>query len=159
VSGADLVLVDGHHPDLATSAAASARAAGVPVLLDGGSWKPILDRLLPAIDAAICSADFAVPGGLSTVDFLLGHGVASVAVTHGAAPIVWATRDDSGVLPVPRVTVRDTSGAGDAFHGAAAYALAGSSDWRSALRFAARVAGVRVQHSGPREWLAGLTSS
>jgi sugar/nucleoside kinase (ribokinase family) len=159
VSGSDIVLVDGHHPELATAAVASARAAGVPVVLDGGSWKPILERLLPDIDMAICSADFIAPDGLSTVDSVLGYGVASVAVTHGAASIVWATREDSGLLPVPHVPVRDTSGAGDAFHGAAVYALAGAADWPSALRFATRIAGVRVQYPGPREWLAALTSN
>ena len=159
VSAADLVLVDGHHPHLAVAAASSARSADVPVLLDGGSWKPVLDGLLPLVDAAICSADFAPPGGLSTVDTLFGRGVASVAVTHGSDPVEWATGPESGTLPVPQVPARDTSGAGDAFHGAAAYALAGGADWTSALRFAVRIAALRVQHPGLREWLSALNGT
>ena len=153
---ADVVLVDGHHPQLAYAAAVSARAAAVPVLLDGGSWKPGLERLLPVVDMAICSADFAAPGGLSTVDSLIACGVASVAVTHGRDPVVWAARGEVGTLAVPQVPARDTSGAGDAFHGAAAFGVAGGLDWQSTLDFAARVAAVRVQYPGPREWLAAL---
>ena len=156
VARADVVLVDGHHAQLAYAAAVSARAAAVPVLLDGGSWKPGLERLLPLVDVAICSADFAAPGGLSTVDSLIAYGVTSVAVTHGSDPVGWATRGEAGTLAVPQVPARDTSGAGDAFHGAAAFGLAGGSDWQSTLDFAARVAAVRVQYPGPREWLAAL---
>jgi sugar/nucleoside kinase (ribokinase family) len=156
VSSADVVLVDGHHAELALAAAEAARRAHVPVLLDGGSWKPSLRRLLNHVDAAICSADFAAPGGSSTVDSLLGAGVMSVAVTHGGDPIVWATQAERGTLSPPQVPVRDTLGAGDAFHGAAAFALARGDDWRTSLEFAATVAAVRVQHPGPRDWLLAL---
>jgi sugar/nucleoside kinase (ribokinase family) len=156
VSSADVVLVDGHHAALALAAAAAARQAHVPVLLDGGSWKPSLRRLMTLVDAAICSADFTAPGGLSTVDNLLGAGVASVAVTHGSDPIIWVTRDERGTISLPRVPVRDTLGAGDTFHGAAAFAMARGDGWRTALEFAATVAAVRVQHPGPRDWLLAL---
>jgi len=156
VSSADVVLVDGHHAELALAAAEAARLTHVPVLLDGGSCKPSLHLLLDHVDAAICSADFAAPGGSSTVDSLLGAGVASVAVTHGGDPIVWATQAEHGTLSPLQVPVRDTLGAGDAFHGAAAFALARGDDWRTSLEFAASVAAVRVQHPGPRDWLLAL---
>jgi sugar/nucleoside kinase (ribokinase family) len=151
--GADVVLVDGHHPRLAIAAARAARA---PVLLDGGSWKPGLSDLLRHVDAAICSAAFAVPGEVSAVAALLVRGVPSVAVTHGGGPIEWATREESGLLPVPQVPVRDTLGAGDCLHGAAAFALAGGGEWPDVLAYAADVAAVRVQHPGPREWLPAV---
>jgi sugar/nucleoside kinase (ribokinase family) len=150
---ADVVLVDGHHPRLAVAAARSATA---PVLLDGGSWKPVLDEVLPYVDGAICSADLVVPGELSTVDGLLARGVPSVAVTHGADPIEWATRDRRGLLAVPQVPARDTLGAGDAFHGAAALAVAMGRAWPDVLGYAAQVAAVRVQHPGPRAWRSAL---
>ena len=150
---ADVVLLDGHHPGLALAAA---RAATAPVLLDGGSWKPRLDELWPHVDAAICSADFALPDGSSTVDGLRARGVEAVAVTHGADPVEWATRDGAGSLPVPQVPARDTLGAGDAFHGAAAFALAEGREWPAVLEFAADIAAIRVQHPGPRAWLSAL---
>jgi sugar/nucleoside kinase (ribokinase family) len=149
----DVVLLDGHHSALARAAA---RAATAPVLLDGGSWKPVLDELWPDIAAAICSADFVLPDGSSTVDGLRARGVDAVAVTHGADPIEWVDREASGWLAVPPVPARDTLGAGDTFHGAAAYALAEARDWPGVLEFAAGVAAVRVQHPGPRAWLSAL---
>ncbi len=156
VSAADVVVVDGHHPQLALDAAELARTDGVPVVLDAGSWKPILAQLLGLVDVAICSADFADPGRAPVLDNILGHGAASAAVTNGAQPIQWATRADSGTIPVPQVSARDTAGAGDAFHGAAAYALAGRASWPATLEFAAQIAAVRVQHLGPRAWLAAI---
>lgn len=155
VVAADVVLVDGHHPRLALAAASAARGAGVPVLLDAGSWKPVLADLLPVVSVAICSAEFAAA---STVDALHDQGVRWVAVTHGADPIEWSTGDRSGVVAVPQVPARDTLGAGDAFHGAAAFALARKASWPDCLRFAADVAAVRVQHPGPRGWLAQLSA-
>src|SRR5581483_10151985 len=59
LEGASIVLVDGHHMPLCIAAA---RAARVPVVLDGGSWKPGMTELLKDVDIAICSADFTPPG-------------------------------------------------------------------------------------------------
>jgi sugar/nucleoside kinase (ribokinase family) len=152
---ADVVLVDGHHAQLALAAARAARAAGAPVLLDAGSWKPVLAELLPLVTVVICSAEFAAA---STVDALHARGVPWVAVTHGAEPIEWSTADSSGGIAVPQVPARDTLGAGDAFHGAAAFALARKVSWPECLRFAAEVAAVRVQHPGPRDWLTHVSA-
>jgi sugar/nucleoside kinase (ribokinase family) len=157
---ADVVLLDGHHPGLALGAA---EAATAPVVLDGGSWKPVLPQLLPLVEYAVCSADFRHPAGTSLLDV----GVPWVAVTHGPAPVQWWSRprssspgaadrerDASGEIPVPSVAVRDTLGAGDAFHGAFAYALVSGLDFRAALAFGAAVASRRCATAGPRAWLA-----
>jgi sugar/nucleoside kinase (ribokinase family) len=37
--------------------------------------------------------------------------------------------------------------------------LAGGADWTSALRFAVRIAALRVQHPGLREWLSALNGT
>ncbi|WP_309135640.1 PfkB family carbohydrate kinase [Cellulomonas sp.] len=63
VADASGVLVDGHLVGVATPLAAAARARGVPVLLDGGSWKPGTEALLAHVELAVLSADFAVPDG------------------------------------------------------------------------------------------------
>ena len=66
----------------------AADAAGVPVVLDAGSWKPVLPELLPHVTAAVCSADFALPGVAgdpdATARALLAAGPGFVAVTGGA---------------------------------------------------------------------------
>ena len=158
VSAAAVVLLDGHHPALALAAAHAADAAGVPVVLDAGSWKQVLPELLPHVTAAVCSADFAPPGAVGDLDAtaraLLAAGPAFVAVTAGPAPVRWWAGGEHGGVEVPAVPVRDTLGAGDVLHGAYAYAVAsGVADPVLALRFAIDVAGVRVAHTGPRSWL------
>lgn len=154
---ADVVLIDGHHPDLAVAAARAAAACGVPIVLDCGSVKPVYAELVPLADAAVCSASFVTPGsgGFDLMaEALLADGARVVAMTSGAAPVRWRTRDASGAVEVPRVTVRDTLGAGDALHGAVAFARAqGVTDPARSLSLGVAVASLRVQHVGPRAWL------
>lgn len=158
IRAADVVLIDGHHPGLALAAARGARDAGVPVVLDCGSAKPVYADLMPLADAAVCSAGFTT-GGLGGFDavsaVLLTEGAQLVAMTAGAEPVRWRTRDAAGVIEVPPVPVRDTVGAGDVLHGAVAFAQAfGIRDPERSLSFGIAVAALRVQHIGPRTWLS-----
>lgn len=156
VGGSDVVLIDGHHPELAVTAARVAQAVGIPVVLDCGSPKPVYTELVPLADAVVCSANFAADPGRSdaAAAALLADGARLVAMTAGASPVRWWTRQDSGALVVPRVAVRDTVGAGDVLHGAVAFARArGVTDPERALSFGIAVASLRVQHVGPRAWL------
>lgn len=157
VQDAGVVLVDGHLPGLAHAVVGMAASARIPVVLDGGSWKPAIADLLPLVDAAVCSADFTVPGctGVAaSAQHLLDTGVPFVAFTDGPRPVRWWTGQASGAVDVPSVTTRDSLGAGDAFHGAFAFAIASCADPVEALRLAVDVAAVRVQHAGPRTWLS-----
>jgi sugar/nucleoside kinase (ribokinase family) len=154
-----VALVDGHHPALALATARAAVERRVPVVLDGGSWKDGLDALLPLVDVAICSADFRTPGALTAVESVAAlrrRGVAAVAVTRGPAPVWWWSESGSGEVPVAKVEVRDTLGAGDAFHGAFCYTVAAAPGLPlpRALAFAAEVATARCTVTGLRAWLA-----
>ena len=77
LDGVGVVLVDGHHLASALEVARSARAVGVPVVHDGGSWKPGLERLLALVDHAIVSADFRVPAGELPADGSAADGSAA----------------------------------------------------------------------------------
>ncbi|OAP27886.1 Ribokinase [Amycolatopsis sp. M39] len=144
----DAVLVDGHHPELALAVANEARTREVPVILDAGSWKPVLDQLLPLVRVAACSARFRAPA-----PSLAERGVSVTITTAGPEPVAWSTTEDSGQVPVPLVEARDTLGAGDVWHGALAYAVAtregAVADW---IGYANAVAAERVRHVGPRSW-------
>lgn len=167
LDGASVLLVDGHHARLALAAARAARDRGVPVVLDAGSWKPVLDELLPMVDVAICSAAFRLPGG-STPSTLLDCGVPRVAITGGPEPVRWwsiesggqgdAGRRVHGAVPVPRVPVRDTLGAGDVLHGAFAWFLADRPDggFDGQLSRSVSVAAGRCQVMGMGEWRARM---
>jgi sugar/nucleoside kinase (ribokinase family) len=101
-----------------------------------------------------CSATFPMSAAA-----VLATGARHVAVTDGPAPVRWWSRGSSGRIEVPPVAAVDTAGAGDAFHGALAVAVARDpavTDLAGALRFAIAVAGVRVAHAGPRGWLSAV---
>lgn len=165
VQGVDAVLVDGHHLDLALRVAAAAKARGIPVLLDGGSWKPGLERLLSLVDIAVISEVFAVPpdlGGASgpasddVLATVASLGAAVVARSRGPRPIDVLTNDRRCEVPVPQVDVVDTLGAGDVLHGALAAWLAvrGAGDIPGGLAWAARIAADSCTAPGARGWLA-----
>jgi sugar/nucleoside kinase (ribokinase family) len=147
----DVVLLDGHHPDLARSVLAYARALEPRplIVLDAGRWRPVFADLLGDADVTARSADFRPPADVA-------RSRATVA-THGPGPVTWCDEDGRrGSTEVPSVDVRDTLGAGDAFHGALAVALAQGAGLEAAVEEAVRVASTRVQYVGPRAWLENL---
>ncbi|AEG43309.1 PfkB family carbohydrate kinase [Isoptericola variabilis] len=157
----DVVLLDGHHPAVARAVVGhlDALEPRPRVVLDAGRWRPLFAELLPVADVAALSADFTVPdevvpghGGAAAAARALG--ARAVVVTHGPDPVEWTEGGASGAVDVPRVEARDTLGAGDAFHGALAAALAAGTPLPEACDRAARVASTRVAHVGPRGWLA-----
>jgi sulfofructose kinase len=83
-------------------------------------------------------------------------GPTHVALTCGAGGCV-ALADDA-LVPVPAfaVTVRDTTGAGDAFHAGYAYALAAGRPWLAALEFGAATAALKCRGWGGRGALPTL---
>lgn len=158
--GAETVLVDGHHPALARAAAQAART----LVVDAGTWRPVFAEILPLAQVVACSAAFGPPGATGdqeVADAVRAFGVRHVVITHGPDPVRWWSGAESGEIPVPEVPALDTSGAGDAFHGALAVAVARNpeiKDLTAALEYAVTVAGVRVRHRGPRDWLRSLTA-
>src|SRR3569833_580937 len=95
MAGVNIVLVDGHPMQACQAWADAASSADTCVVMDGGSWKPGTDQLLRSVDVAICSADFSPPGCTDerdVVSYLRSAGVTKIAITHGAAPIHFASR-------------------------------------------------------------------
>jgi sugar/nucleoside kinase (ribokinase family) len=156
LSKASLLLVDGHYMQACQAWAAAARARGIPVVLDGGSWKEGTDELLRFVDTAICSIDF-VPPGCTTEDdvmrYLKARGVANIAITKGPDPIAFESKAASGIMKIPSIDPVDTMGAGDIFHGAFCYFSSSGSGFVEALAEAAQVAAESCRFSGTREWM------
>ncbi|MGY1876373.1 PfkB family carbohydrate kinase [Nocardia gipuzkoensis] len=161
VDHASVVLVDGHHPDLAVGIAARAEEIGVPVVLDAGRWKPVHDRLLPLVDVAICSSAFAPPGfdgdAAALLDYLRSAGPKHAAVTRGPDPILYAENGSQGAIDVTPVTRADTLGAGDILHGAFCAYYGRSRDFIGALTRASAVATLSCRSFGTRNWARDLS--
>lgn len=163
------VLLDGFLPRLACEVARAARRHGVPVVLDGGSWKPVHRELLPLVDHAICSARFAFPDAAdaAVTDRLarLGSTVGVLAaITDGGGPIHYRLADARGggageVWPPRPPQVVDTLGAGDVLHGAFAHHLTQRGhEPVEALSAAAADAAASVSRHGPRAWAEDAVS-
>ena len=150
LSDADVLLLDGHHRALALAAARTARARGIPVVLDAGSWKPVLTELLPMVDVCACSATFESPVPLDNP---------VVIRTNGPDPVSWQASGTNGKVPVPPAKVRDTAGAGDVWHGAFALAVArlghvpDATEVPAMVEYANRAAAVRIRYEGARAWV------
>jgi ribokinase len=146
VSGAEVVLVQ-HEVPQAAVAAAIATAGGTVVL------NPAPARGLAA------PVDVLVPnrGELETLAGGRGDpvtlarsitGAGAVVVTLGAEGAVVVEGDRAERVPAPHIEAVDTTGAGDAFCGALAEAIAGGASVVEAARWAVRVAAASVTRPG-----------
>ncbi|WBO21964.1 ribokinase [Sphingomonas abietis] len=78
-----------------------------------------------------------------------------IVVTLGAAGIVAVSGDRTLAVPAPKVSVVDTTGAGDTFCGVLAAALSEGQQMESALRFACAAAALSVQRIGAAASMPG----
>jgi sugar/nucleoside kinase (ribokinase family) len=166
---ADIVLIDGHQLEVSLDVAQKACLKGIPVVLDGGSWKPGLERLLPWIDYAICSSDFFPPNCTTSVEGMqyLSQKVGihttnratpfGIAITAGEQPVQYLYEGQTGEVIVPPIQAIDTLGAGDIFHGAFCHAILDGS-FVSSIRRAIEIASVACQSFGTRQWLNSFRS-
>jgi sugar/nucleoside kinase (ribokinase family) len=152
---AQILMLDGHYLPQAIELAAMARPRGIPVVLDGGSWKEGLDVLLPLLDYAVCSDNFYPPGCSdkeSVITYLRRAGIEHVAITRNEEPIIVHHQGKTMELPVLEVDALDTMGAGDIFHGAFCHFLL-HEDFLASLEGAAKIAGVSCTSLGTRAWI------
>lgn len=162
---AAVLLVDGHMLDLQIHLAKEANKRGIPVVLDGGSYKPGIAELLEYVTHAIFSADYVDPQGREVFSLGSPDPIAFIAQTHGQEPVVIHERGAGSptafqtTVPVPQVEVVDSLGAGDVLHGAFAAGLAKDMSSREALEFAVGIASKSVQFPGAMGWTKEETST
>lgn len=152
IARADLLVLQLEVP-LATVAHALrvARAQGVRSILNPAPAVPLPPDLL-------ARADWLTPNetelltlfGRQRADLraLVAHEQQTLVQTLGPAGARWATRHATGQVPAFAVDVVDTTGAGDAFNGALAVALAEGQELEPALRFANAAAALSVTRRG-----------
>lgn len=155
LQGVDIVLLDGHQIPVGSAIAQQANVRNIPVVLDGGSWKPGLETVLPLVNYAICSANFHPPDCTTQADvvaYLTDSGIAHIAITQGEQPIWYGDHAAIGTIPVPKIQPVDTLGAGDIFHGAFCYFIL-QTNFVEALEKAAEVAARSCLSFGTRQWM------
>ncbi|MGK7872616.1 MAG: sugar kinase [Xenococcaceae cyanobacterium] len=151
----EIVLIDGHQIAVSQAIAQQAKGSNIPVVIDGGSWKPGLETVLPFVDYAICSANFYPPDCHNQKDvfaYLKEAGIAHIAITHGEKPIQYLSQGNTGKLEVPTIQAVDTLGAGDIFHGAFCHYIL-QQQFINALSAAAKIASRSCQFFGTRQWM------
>ncbi len=172
---AGAVLADPRWPEGALALFRAAREAGIPTILDGDvADTQVFDRILPLTDYAIFSAP-GLNGYLpacslrhadavhNTADHdsiksrvaaqlhdARSTGCRLAAVTMGADGVVWLNDDGLHHRPAASVTVVDTTGAGDVFHGAFAVAIACQLESTDAFGFATIAAAIKCTRIGGR---------
>ncbi|MDJ0746227.1 MAG: sugar kinase [Xenococcaceae cyanobacterium MO_167.B27] len=154
LSEIDIVLIDGHQMEVSSVLASAAKSQQIPVVIDGGSWKPGMQRVFPFVDYAICSANFYPPqcrNSREVFDFLQAMNISHIAITRGEQPIQYLHQGKTSTIPIPSIKAVDTLGAGDIFHGAFCnYIL--QEDFPTALFLAAQIASKSCQFFGTRSW-------
>lgn len=135
---ARVLLFDGHEPHVSLSLLQQLGDRQLPTILDAGSLHDGTRALLDKMDYLACSEKFAqqyagsIEGALSS----LAGKTPAVVITLGERGLVWQRGAESGRLDAPPVQAIDSTGAGDAFHGALAVAIAAGLSWQDTLAFA-----------------------
>ena len=153
-----VILFDGHEPLISVPLAEQARLAGIPLVLDAGSLHEGTQALMNRVDYLVASEKFAsqwlkrddVDEALAKLSAL----APAVVITLGERGLVWSKDGAKGALPAFPVQAVDTTGAGDAFHGAFASALADNMAWGELLRYSSAAGALCCQCAGARSGLA-----
>ncbi|MGQ9493439.1 MAG: carbohydrate kinase family protein [Anaerolineae bacterium] len=161
ISTARFLHLDGHHIGAAIQAAQCMHEAGGTVVLDANRPRPHLDELLPWVDVLITNAYFlSAYTGQQNLDqaaqLLLQNGVRIVVTTLGERGCKCFTSEGQSYLPGFSVPIVDTTGAGDAFHGAFIYGLLHDWPLEQTASFANAVAALNCTALGGRAALPRL---
>lgn len=160
VAGASVVLADPRWPEGAAALFAEARAQGVPTILDADmADADVFERLLPLTDHAVFSepalAAFLGSASDEALAQIARFGCRVAAVTRGSAGVSWYENGNPNQRDAYAVDAVDTTGAGDVFHGAYAFAIGGGLGVSDAMSFASAAAALKCTRANGR---AGIPS-
>ena len=161
----DVLVLQGEVPvGAVTAAAETAAARGARVVINLAPVVPLPGGVLRLADPLVVNEHEGAgalelldgdPSGLSPSELcetLRSRGVPSVVMTLGGqGSLIAAATGPVTAIPAEKVTVVDTTGAGDAFAGALAAGLCAGEDLVAAAHRATRFAAEAVQHEGAQD--------
>ena len=162
LSGADFLLLDGLMKDVSLFAARAARSAGIPVMLDAGRVRDGMLELARLCNYVVGSEEFARelgwrddPASFAQEVRRLGFGITTI--TLGIRGSITFAGDKIISCPAFPVETRDTTGAGDVFHGGYLYGLLQKWPLEDTIRFASAVAAMKCKKLGGRAGIPRLS--
>lgn len=154
---AKVLLVDGHQPLLSAKLIDEARSLGIPSVLDAGSVHDGTLMLYNKVDYLITSEKFARQfsgeDNPRTALAAMDGAAPFIATTWGADGVYWQDEEGQHHMPAFDIEAVDTTGAGDAFHGAFALGLAQGMSFRDNLKRASATAALTCLKPGARSAL------
>ncbi len=160
ISGAAVFVTQLEQPlDAAVRGLEIARANGVTTILNPAPARALPDEVLALCDYVTPNESEAealtgrpvadLDGARAAGDLLLARGVGAAVITLGVRGAILHGHGRSELVPaVTAGPVVETTGAGDAFNGGFATALARGMDPAEAVRFGCAVAGISVTRAG-----------
>lgn len=157
---ADLILIDGEHPDTAKEVLLKNKTA--ISILDAGRLNDDTKMLGKMVTYVVCSKDFAEEFADTKIDYTNINTIISIYEKLRAYfnTNIIITLEDKGSfteidgkyeqLPSIKVTAVDSTGAGDIFHGAFTYFIGNKYPLREAIKYASITGAISVTRIGSR---------
>lgn len=157
---ADLILIDGEHPDTAKEVLLKNKTA--ISILDAGRLNDDTKMLGKMVTYVVCSKDFAEEFADVKIDYTNINTIISIYEKLKAYfnTNIIITLEDKGSfteidgqyeqLPSIKVTAVDSTGAGDIFHGAFTYFIGNKYPLREAIKYASITGAISVTRIGSR---------
>jgi sugar/nucleoside kinase (ribokinase family) len=161
IASLKLLHLDGHNIDAAVKAALIAKKNGVIVSLDAGTIVPGIEKLVELSDICIASKPFSLKFTGEEDPMKAAHKLNDgnkliSAVTWGKNGVFSVVGKKGIIKKAFSVNVVDTTGAGDVFHGAFAYAVIHGWSMENALDFASATAALKCTMFGGRTGIPAI---
>lgn len=161
-SGAKILHLDDVMIEASMEAVRQARRKGLKVVMDAGTMRDGTRELASLVDVLIASEKFTEPlagphaAPEMALDALKNLGPKDVIVTLGRnGSIGWNGKEIHYQKSFP-VDVKDTTGAGDVYHGAYIYGLLQGWTMPECMRFASAVSAIKCKDIGARKGIPCL---
>ncbi len=168
ITGAKVLHLNGRHWDASLKAAQLARAHGIRVSFDGGAYRyrEKIPELLALTDICIVARQFACTFSSSedqniSAKRLIEAGPEIVVITSGVeGSMVFSKNRESFHQPAFNIgSPVDTTGAGDAYHGAFLHGTVSGLDLKECAALASAVAALNTRKLGGRSALPTMAEA